>query len=91
MVRQSVRLGEHNIDSDPDCDPINAADCADSPVDIKVERVIVHPAYRTGTADEYNDISLLRLSRDAPLSGKACFVQRLTLFLVLLFVILQIL
>ncbi|KAG8236448.1 hypothetical protein J437_LFUL016744 [Ladona fulva] len=46
----SVRLGEHNLDSDIDCDDdpdIDPADrvCAPAPQDIRIEEIIAHPSY----------------------------------------------
>ncbi|KAF5289869.1 hypothetical protein FQR65_LT02003 [Abscondita terminalis] len=61
----SVRLGEHQLDKDPDCDDEDRPgfeDCADSPIDVPVGSVSVHPEYvnRVGSP---NDIALIRLSR----------------------------
>ncbi|XP_050716077.1 serine protease 7-like [Eriocheir sinensis] len=58
-----VRLGEHSLDTDPDCQQ-NL--CAPTPQDIPVEQVIVHPQYRS-PCRTCNDIALLRLARPATL------------------------
>lgn len=61
----SVRLGEHQLDTDPDCeddDKPGFEDCADSPIDIPVEKIIIHPEY-IGSVGQANDIALLKLSR----------------------------
>lgn len=63
---QSVRLGEYNTDTDPDClqDDENSFICADDPVSVGVEEQIAHENYRPTSRDQRYDIALLRLSRD---------------------------
>lgn len=57
----SVRLGELDTHSDPDC--VGSA-CAAAVEDIGVDEVLVHPEYMRGL----NDIGLLRLARPAAFS-----------------------
>ncbi|XP_037789161.1 phenoloxidase-activating factor 1-like [Penaeus monodon] len=58
---ESVRVGEHTVGRDPDCQK-NV--CAPSPQDIAVEQVIVHEAYGSPCLS-CNDIALLRLATPA--------------------------
>ena len=61
-----VRLGEHNIaNDDPDCDQHV---CADVPVDVGIDDVIVHEEYNVTERGQYNDIALIRLDRDVGFS-----------------------
>ncbi|CAD7084976.1 unnamed protein product [Hermetia illucens] len=56
-----VRLGEWNLASGSDCD---LDDCNDSPLDVTIEEFISHENYDPQLNDKYNDIALLRLSRN---------------------------
>ncbi|XP_016977734.2 melanization protease 1 [Drosophila rhopaloa] len=57
----SVRLGEHNISSDPDCH-VKRKFCAPPHVEVDVEYVVVHVDFlRGGRKMNQNDIALLRL------------------------------
>uniref|UniRef100_A0A1Y1LL33 CLIP domain-containing serine protease n=1 Tax=Photinus pyralis TaxID=7054 RepID=A0A1Y1LL33_PHOPY len=61
----SVRLGEHQLDADPDCedgDRPGFEDCADSPIDIPVSEVTLHQQYARREIAKPNDIALVRLS-----------------------------
>ncbi|KAJ3647417.1 hypothetical protein Zmor_019296 [Zophobas morio] len=65
----SVRLGEYNTETDPDC--INSAfgrDCAPPPVNIPVAERIAHENYDPNDINQYHDIALLRLKREAKFS-----------------------
>ncbi|XP_030384446.1 serine protease grass-like [Scaptodrosophila lebanonensis] len=54
----SVRLGEHNLSTEKDCeDDDKPESCAPAVQDIEIEKIIVHEAYK----NKYNDIALLRL------------------------------
>ncbi|KAF2881991.1 hypothetical protein ILUMI_24172 [Ignelater luminosus] len=53
----SVRLGEHNVKTEEDC--FNSGDCADSPVNIEIQKTVVHEDYNPD--DHRSDIALLRL------------------------------
>ena len=61
-----VRLGEHTIGNKIDCvidEQTNKSTCADPPIDINVEKILIHQGYadiRTGM-QLVNDIALLRL------------------------------
>lgn len=61
----SVRLGEWDIDHDPDCevDILGNRDCAPSHQDILIESYIVHENYDPTSIDQFYDISLIRLQR----------------------------
>lgn len=63
---ESVRLGEYNTDTNPDCvqDDENTLLCADEPISIGVEEQMAHENYRPRSRDQKYDIALLRLSRD---------------------------
>ncbi|XP_017046486.1 spaetzle-processing enzyme-like [Drosophila ficusphila] len=63
IVLKGVRLGEHNISSNPDC--ITERDrtrCAPPHLEVDVEQIIVHGDYRMDVPYQ-NDIALLRLDR----------------------------
>ncbi|XP_034236378.1 melanization protease 1-like isoform X3 [Thrips palmi] len=60
-----VRLGEHNIETSPDCQYDHAAKstfCADKAIDYTVEMEIVHEDYNPRNVT--NDVLLIRLSTD---------------------------
>ncbi|XP_066157985.1 phenoloxidase-activating factor 3-like [Euwallacea fornicatus] len=57
----SVRVGEHNLLSDIDCEVVNKTQKCNPPVqDLMVEEVVVHPQY--GKTSLSNDIGLVRVS-----------------------------
>ncbi|XP_015120009.1 CLIP domain-containing serine protease 2 [Diachasma alloeum] len=62
----NVRLGEYNTDTDPDCvmDSDNSEVCAPPLITVGVEETIVHENYQPLDRNQFNDIALLRLSRD---------------------------
>lgn len=65
----SVRLGEYNTDTDPDCviikeNNMEEQDCTDPHVDIGIEEVIPHEGYNEALTSKYNDIGLIRLAQD---------------------------
>ncbi|KAK8742368.1 hypothetical protein OTU49_001831 [Cherax quadricarinatus] len=64
VTLESVRLGEHTLQQNPDCEKRL---CAPTPQDIAVERIISHPDYRK-PCSECNDIALLRLAHPAILN-----------------------
>lgn len=68
LIRTAVRLGEHNITNgeEQDCDEYNT--CADVPVEVGIEKVILHEEYDAHKKREYNDIALIRLNRDVGFS-----------------------
>lgn len=56
----SARLGEWDTSTDPDCVD---DDCADAPMDVSVEQVIVHQGYNARDRHVRNDIALVRLTK----------------------------
>ncbi|CAD6992971.1 unnamed protein product [Ceratitis capitata] len=60
----SIRLGEWDISTDPDCFP--SADgkgrCVDPYVEVKIERIIIHEKYIPHSQSEFYDIALLRMA-----------------------------
>ena len=77
-----VRLGEHTIGNKIDCDfdeKTNQSTCADAPVDINVQRILIHQGYvkvRTGM-QLVNDIALLRLERPVNFTSMYCVMNLL--------------
>ncbi|EDW43356.1 GM26518 [Drosophila sechellia] len=65
VVLHSVRLGEWDTRTDPDCTThMNGQRiCAPSHIDIEVEKGIVHDQYVPNSVDQQNDIALVRLRR----------------------------
>ncbi|XP_055636347.1 CLIP domain-containing serine protease B4-like [Toxorhynchites rutilus septentrionalis] len=62
-----VRLGEYDLSNEgPDCDQNG---CADAPVDVDIEKIIIHPEFSKGRHAINNDIALIRLARDVPFSN----------------------
>lgn len=60
-----VRIGEWNTQDDKDCtteDDLNEF-CADPVIDNNVIAIIVHPSYRKGSTNKYNDIALLQMAK----------------------------
>ncbi|XP_026286834.2 uncharacterized protein LOC113212374 [Frankliniella occidentalis] len=63
----TVRLGEHDLTSDLDCNCIGGGDiCAPPVVDVDVEEAVAHPEYVSG--GRRNDIALVRLARPVALT-----------------------
>lgn len=60
-----MRLGEWDLSSDRDCD---SETCTDEPVDVGIERIVVHEDYVPESKTQYNDIALIRLARDVHMS-----------------------
>lgn len=60
-----VRVGEYNLNTDPDCYAPNA--CAPGHQEIEINRTILHPYYDSTTSR--NDIGLIRLARPLNFSG----------------------
>lgn len=56
-----VRLGEHNLENETDCDHVNNY-CLDPPIDLNVEEIIQHEDWNSTTIK--NDIALFRLPRE---------------------------
>ncbi|KAK6630239.1 hypothetical protein RUM43_014938 [Polyplax serrata] len=60
---KTVRLGEHNMLTEEDCE--NGFGCAPPPVDIPIHKVIPHPEY--SRPNLRNDIALIRLAEKVKL------------------------
>lgn len=58
-----MRLGEFDLTTKVDCDD---GVCADEPLDVAVEAVVVHPDYTASSRNQANDIALIRLAYDVP-------------------------
>lgn len=58
----AIRLGEYDLQTNPDCDPDNAFECNPPVQDIEVEQLIPHPKYNNPRYS--NDIGLVRLARE---------------------------
>jgi len=61
--RASVRLGEHDLDTDKDCDEEEEDACADPYVEFDVEDSFPHPSY--SLSHFQNDIGLIRIKGTA--------------------------
>ncbi|XP_070504161.1 spaetzle-processing enzyme-like [Chironomus tepperi] len=60
----SVRLGEHNLITDEDCQTLNGRRiCSPGVYDVPVEDVLVHESYLPQSLNQHNDIALIRLVR----------------------------
>uniref|UniRef100_A0A0A1WHE6 CLIP domain-containing serine protease n=1 Tax=Zeugodacus cucurbitae TaxID=28588 RepID=A0A0A1WHE6_ZEUCU len=64
-VLHSVRLGEWDIRTNPDCEvDINGVkSCAPEFIELGIEKIISHPRYVSGSNDQFFDIALLRLEK----------------------------
>ena len=83
VYRASVRLGEHNLKTDPDCKSEQGEDCRntecicnETPQDFKIEEVIAHSDYAKPVAFR-NDIALIRLDRPVNKTGTFVFYMKL--------------
>ncbi|XP_065073631.1 CLIP domain-containing serine protease B4-like [Ochlerotatus camptorhynchus] len=56
-----VRLGEWDLDQERDC---LDGDCADAPLNMSIDKIIVHEDYDPQSKAQYNDIALIRFTRD---------------------------
>lgn len=63
----SVRLGEHNLRTEQDCDSAKPGleYCSDDPLNIEIEEKIVHENY----TKDISDIALLRLKQKVTYTG----------------------
>lgn len=77
FVRNAIRVGEYNTETPEDCilNGMNQ-ECADAPLDISVEEIIIHDDYKPDTRENRNDIALVRLGRDIKISR---FIQPICL------------
>ncbi|XP_055612828.1 transmembrane protease serine 9-like [Uranotaenia lowii] len=59
-----VRLGEYDINRDPDCMVVGKLkDCTYGKVDIQPKRIVPHPDYVPTSQHQHNDIGLIQLSQ----------------------------
>ena len=77
-----VRLGEHTIGNKIDCDideKTKQSTCADPPVDINVQRILIHQGYvNVATGMQLvNDIALLRLEEPVNFTSMYCVMNLL--------------
>lgn len=56
-----VRLGEWDQNEEIDC---SDGDCADAPVNMDIEKIVVHEGYDPQAKAVYNDIALIRFTKD---------------------------
>lgn len=70
----TVRLGEYNVGTDPDCVERDEGDfeCSNVTV-VAVEEKIVHEDYNPYDQNQYHDIALLRLAQDVTYTGEFNF------------------
>ena len=68
LPRIKVRLGEHNLNTNPDCpeDFIDSSECADKYKEFGVEMEVTHAYYEPKTL--YYDIALIRLTENVTMS-----------------------
>lgn len=59
-----LRLGEWDIEQNPDCEENDDYDCNPEVIFANVSRIIVHPEYKSYT--KVNDIALLRMKQALP-------------------------
>ena len=75
-----VRLGEHTIGKDIDChtdEKTNKETCNDPPVDINVQRILLHQKYFETPLQLLNDIALLRLEEPVNFTSVYCVMNLL--------------
>ena len=68
-----MRLGEQSFETKIDCrEDINTKKniCADPPIDIRVEKILIHPDYHKTAMQITNDIGLLRLEKSVKYTSK---------------------
>uniref|UniRef100_A0A182TN45 Peptidase S1 domain-containing protein n=1 Tax=Anopheles melas TaxID=34690 RepID=A0A182TN45_9DIPT len=64
-----VRLGEWDTSTAQDCEGLgDDVDCSPPPIDVPIEGKTPHPEYVPTSAEQYNDIALLRLQQSVPYS-----------------------
>lgn len=71
--RKYVRLGEYNTDTVLDCiQEEEGLDCADSTLDVEIEKTIIHPDYLETSWDKHHDIAIIKLKEKVTYSD---FIQ----------------
>lgn len=65
----SVILGEHNLETDPDCtDEFGTYECTNPILNVTVDEIIIHPRYRGEIGNYTFDIALIRLASNVSTS-----------------------
>ncbi|XP_013102920.1 serine protease easter isoform X3 [Stomoxys calcitrans] len=61
-----IRLGEWDRTTTRDCETSvnNRLECADPHLDVAIEEIVSHPGYNSRDTNRWNDIALIRLSRE---------------------------
>lgn len=61
----SVRLGEWNLTTNPDCveDVLGHKECVDPHKDVLIDYAIAHPLYVPTSKDQFNDIAIIRMAQ----------------------------
>jgi V8-like Glu-specific endopeptidase len=78
VILKYVRLGEFDLTSEKDCIQENNGqlDCADTPIDIPIEKIIPHPLYNPNNPSKHHDIAILKLKEKVQFSD---FIQPICL------------
>uniref|UniRef100_A0A1W7R7B9 CLIP domain-containing serine protease n=1 Tax=Aedes albopictus TaxID=7160 RepID=A0A1W7R7B9_AEDAL len=58
----TIRLGEWNIDQNPDCEEFDEEDCNPEVIFARVDQIIIHPGYKK----QVHDIALLKMKQALP-------------------------
>lgn len=86
FIRTSVRLGEYDTSSDPDCS--TSGFCAPTVINHLISHVVIHPDYKHG--QYHHDIALIILKTPLNYTGEqdkqiALFRRKMTMFFFVLF------
>lgn len=57
-----MRIGEHNTNTEIDCNPKNSSDCAPAAWENLIAEIIVFDDYNKTSSNQHFDIALLRLA-----------------------------
>jgi len=61
-----VRLGEYDTGTELDCVDPDGQNCADPPLDLQLDRIIIHPDRERNPNSKENDIALVILEKEPP-------------------------
>lgn len=64
-----IRIGEHDLSTDPDCDAEGL--CAPRSLDILIQKLLPYPKYMSLARDRSYDIGIIKLSSDILYSGNS--------------------
>lgn len=67
MYRIWIRIGEHDLTTDPDCDAGSL--CAPRVIDISIRKLFPHPKYLSLERDRSYDIGIIKINSDISYSG----------------------